>query len=271
MELLKEIRRLYKPVQPSVKNIELNVAYEEFTPNVNLQPYIFCYWQLKSTEPLLESFKYTVVSDGCIDIFFDVHRTDESFIMGFCNQYQEFELGTVFNYFGIRFLPAMFPKLFNISASKLSNRCEPLLNIIPSTANFIAKNFIDKLSISQNIEVFDDYFTGLFDRVNMDVDLRLLKALAKVLESSGVIDIEKDLDTGISIRQLRRLFNFYIGATPKSFGKVIRFQNILSAEPTAQSLRQSKLFFDAGYYDQSHFVKEFKNYFGTTPGAVFKK
>ncbi|MFD2539818.1 hypothetical protein [Sphingobacterium chuzhouense] len=62
-----------------------------------------------------------------------------------------------------------------------------------------------------------------------------------------MLDIEKDLNTGISQRQLRRIFEFYVGDTAKTFSKVIRFQNILRAKPSKQSLRQNKLFFDAGY------------------------
>ena len=78
--------------------------------------------------------------------------------------------------------------------------------------------------------------------------------------------IESDLkNIGISPRQLRRLFDFYIGSSPKTFSQVIRFQNILNAKPSAESLRKNKLFFDAGYYDQAHFIKEFKTMYGQTP------
>ena len=77
------------------------------------------------------------------------------------------------------------------------------------------------------------------------------------------------MNTGVSQRQLRRLFEFYIGDTAKTFAKVVRFQNILRAKPSSQSLRQNKLFFDVGYYDQAHFIKEFKNFYGVTPSKAF--
>ena len=83
-----------------------------------------------------------------------------------------------------------------------------------------------------------------------------------------MLEVEK-LDMGISARQLRRIFEFYIGDTAKTFSKVVRFQNLLRAKPSTQSLQHDKLFFDLGYYDQSHFIKEFKNCFGTTPGKAF--
>ena len=84
-----------------------------------------------------------------------------------------------------------------------------------------------------------------------------------------MLNVETDLNTGISPRQLRRLFEFYIGDSAKTFSQVVRFQNILRAKPSSQSLRQNKLFFDVGYYDQAHFVKEFKNFYGVTPSKAF--
>lgn len=42
------------------------------------------------------------------------------------------------------------------------------------------------------------------------------------------------------------------------------------AKPSMQSLKQNRLFFDAGYYDQSHFIKDFKDFYGITLGKAFE-
>ena len=117
--------------------------------------------------------------------------------------------------------------------------------------------------------LLDIYFSEVVKNRHFDNDVRLYGALQLILMKQGVLDVESDLQTGISSRQLRRLFDFYIGDTPKTFSQVVRFQNILRAKPSSQSLRQNKLFFDAGYYDQAHFIKEFKNFYGVTPGKAF--
>ena len=66
-------------------------------------------------------------------------------------------------------------------------------------------------------------------------------------------------------------FEYYIGDTAKTFSKVVRFQHVLNAKPSSDSLRKSKLFYDAGYYDQAHFIKEFRNFYGVTPSKAFGK
>lgn len=189
--------------------------------------------------------------------------------MGFCKTYTEFPLDNSFHYIGVRFLPAMFPQIFNISAIELSNRFEKLNLVVPHTASFIADSFSLYQNTEQIKKLLDTYYLELISGAKFESDNRLYEAISIILKNFGALNVETDLNTGISPRQLRRLFEFYIGDTAKTFAKVVRFQHILRAKPSSQSLRQNKLFFDAGYYDQAHFIKEFKNFYGVTPGKAF--
>ncbi len=269
MKLSADIRQLYTPIQPTVKQSADHVTYTEFLPDNRLQNIIYRYWQLKTTKTLSDPFIYRVVADGCIDIFFELHNPQDNFVMGFCKKFTEFPLDNSFHYIGVRFLPTMFPQLFKINASELSNRFEQLNNVVPATSAFITNNFQSRQTMDEIKANFDDYFIDLISNTNFDNDSRLYNAIEIILKNFGVVDIERELNTGISPRQLRRLFEFYVGDTAKTFAKVVRFQNILRAKPSTQSLRQNKLFFDVGYYDQAHFIKEFKDFYGVTPSKAF--
>jgi AraC-like DNA-binding protein len=264
-----DIRGLYIPVQPTVKQSAAKVSYQEFAPDSALQGIIYCYWRLHTISPLDEPFVYRVVADGCIDIFFELHNPSENFAMGFCKRNTEFPLENSFNYVGVRFLPTMFPQLFKINAAELSNRFESLDIVVPETANFIASAFGADLSFPETKARLDDYFLNMLKDIVFNPDPRFYQALSIILENYGVLNIEKDLDTGLSPRQLRRLFEYYIGDSAKTFSQVVRFQNILRAKPSQESLRENKLFYESGYYDQAHFIKEFKNLYGVTPGKAF--
>ncbi|MNJ91914.1 Helix-turn-helix domain protein [compost metagenome] len=263
------LRQFYTPVQPTVRLSAASVSYTEFLPSVELQNRIYCYWQLKTNEPLNEQFNYRVVADGCIDIFVELNDPSDSYVMGFCKKFTEFPLENAFNYVGIRFFPSMFPQMFQVSAKELSNRFEQLDSVVPAVAAFIRDNLDASQSMAEIGNLFDQYFKKQANTGNFDEDNRFYGALQLILKNQGIIDVESDLQTGISSRQLRRLFEYYIGDTPKTFSQVVRFQNILKAKPSSQSLRKNKLFFDAGYYDQAHFIKEFKNFYGVTPGKAF--
>ncbi len=270
MKNINNIRQLYLPVQPTVRQSADNVHYREFLPQLELQPFIYCYWQLKTTQPLEEAFQYRVVADGCIDIFFEANTPAYIYVMGFCKKYTQFPLDNDFHYIGIRFLPTMFPQLFKVPAHELSNQFQELAVIHPLTTQFIQEEIQFQRDFERIKDKLDDYFLQLLAKSDFDDDGRLYDAVAIILKNFGVLNIETDLNTGISPRQLRRLFKYYIGDSAKTFSKVVRFQNILRAKPSKQSLKRNKLFYQ-GYYDQAHFIKEFKNFYGVTPGTAFRR
>ncbi|RYG16874.1 MAG: AraC family transcriptional regulator, partial [Chitinophagaceae bacterium] len=131
-------------------------------------------------------------------------------------------------------MPTMFPQMFGINASELSNKAEQLTNVIPDVASFIQSHFHQFQQSDEIKALLDECFLSQNQPINYDG--RLYNAIDIILKNYGVLNVERDLDTGISARQLRRLFEFYIGDTPKTFSKVVRFQHILKAKPSSQSL-----------------------------------
>lgn len=271
MKGLESIRELYKPVQPAVSIEDDIIQYKEFYPSKDIESFVYCYWQLKVRKKLNEPYLYRVVSDGCIDIFFEASNPEHSFIMGFYRKYTEFQIGLSFNYYGIRFFPSAFSLLFNINAKTLSNQSQRLMNILPEFSAWLSK-------LSQVISAGDvDWETKLNHEIKriielnkIVIDVRFYNSLIEILQRNGFIDIENDLDVGLGIRQLRRIYNYYIGTTPKAFSNVVRFQHILNAKPSLQSLKTNKIYYDVGFYDQAHFIKSFKAFYGVSPSQAFR-
>ncbi|MBO9151665.1 DUF6597 domain-containing transcriptional factor [Chitinophaga sp. GCM10012297] len=261
MLTLPVIRRLFHPRQPSLRNADNGVRYTELPPHPALSAFIYCYWELHTTRPLNGPFSYRVVADGCMDIFINVFNPEESWLAGFSASYSEFALETEFHYTGVRFLPAAFPLLFGIPASDMTDRVEPLQLLLPEVAR--------ELALLPAPEHFDNYFLRVLANSQFRVDTRFFDAMDRILQSKGAMQAEQ-LAEGISARQLRRLFDRYVGESPKTFSKVVRFQQVLQAKPSAESLRKNKIFYDAGYYDQAHFIREFRAMYGLSPHAALK-
>jgi len=263
------IRKLYKPIQPSIKLGNEQISYQEIRPAKDIEEFIYCYWQLKTISPLSNSFSYRVVSDGCIDIFLELDNPKRNFVMGFCRKFTEFPIGKSFNYFGIRFLPSAFPSLFQIDAKELSNSSQELNLILPDFAEWISNMTVQDDASEKTIGLLNTKFNTVIRDNKYTIDLRFYEALIHIFHRKGFLDIETDLNTGLSSRQLRRLFNYYIGVTPKAFSNVVRFQYILHAKPSKQSLKENKIYYDVGFYDQAHFIKSFKTFYGVSPVEAF--
>ena len=266
------IRTHFQPFQPTIEHTSPSlISYEEIQPSEKLENYIYCYWRLHTKEKLEEPYLYRVVSDGCIDILFEQSRPEQVFINGFSPKYIEFELEPTFDYLGIRFLPTGYPTLFDTSADTLTNQFLPLGQVNTTIDTAIKNNVVGKLDLASSKKVFDTLFASFLDQdAPPSIDQRFENALNQILEAHGHIAIT-DLDVGLSERQLRRLFKFYFGESGKAFSKIVRFQNILAAKPSTQSLKHQKIYYSNGYYDQAHFIKEFKEFYGVTPSRAFGK
>ncbi len=258
------IRSLYSPVQPAAA-INSRVEYTEYAPDARLQNLIYCYWELKTRQPLDESFNYHVVTDGCIDLFFDTRNPSDNYVMGFSTAYTRFPLGRSFHYAGVRFRPGAFPQMIRTEATELTDRFEHLSHISPEISSFISKRFGPGAgTIPSKKELLDQYFLQHLHKTNIEFDPRITRALQTIFQSSGNLRIREQLDPGISNRQLCRLFNTYIGGTPKTFSKIVRFQKLIhSMNPRSDNIP----YWDAGYFDQAHFIKDFKTLSGLTPSA----
>jgi AraC-like DNA-binding protein len=262
------IRNLYTPIQPTVSQLSKDVSYSEVYPDQLLQNYIYCYWTLKSNAPLINPFNYLVVADGCIDIFIDASSPIDSYIMGFCNKYTQFLLENSFHYIGIRFLPSIFPAMFNVDAMELSNQVEYLELVVPKLASFVSAVLSQEEQVANIDEHLNRFFIHHLNSISLRHDGRLNMAVNLILKDPGMVNLEKSLDVGISSRQLRRLFQYYIGDCPKMFSQVIRFQKELSTITSSNRRPVNNPELNMNYYDQAHHIKTFKNFYGLTPGKV---
>ena len=69
---------------------------------------------------------------------------------------------------------------------------------------------------------------------------------------------------GITSRYLQKLFLQYTGLTPKLYSKINRFQNSLRLV-IKKDISLTSIAYDCGYFDQSHFIRDFKSFTGLTP------
>lgn len=266
MRELRLIRELYYPFHPVAKLKTDIVYYAEFAPHISLQPYIFHYWEMKTRGRLEKKFDHRVVPNGCIDIYFESGSPHQAFVTGVSNRHSSVSLSREFHYIGICFVPTVAPQLFKLNGSDLQNHHELLENVAPSLANYIGSVFTPGLSQENIKALLDKHFIREISRLNVKCDSRVLHALHNIFVTNGRLRVESDLDVGMSIRQLRRVFDTYIGDSPKSFARTVRFQKCLQA--TVLDPTTAKVFYDFGYYDQVHYIKDFKKLYGLTPTEV---
>jgi AraC-like DNA-binding protein len=73
--------------------------------------------------------------------------------------------------------------------------------------------------------------------------------------------------SNVSTRQLERLFHERVGLSPKQFVRIVRFQEVLRATRSGADCGWAAVALEHGFYDQAHFINDFKAFVGRTPGG----
>lgn len=95
------------------------------------------------------------------------------------------------------------------------------------------------------------------------------QAVRLIRQQKGIVRI-KDLASSLYISQdpLEKRFRTLVGSTPKQFASIVRLRNLIKKYPSYTSLTQAS--YDAGYFDQSHFIKDFRQFTGQSPKDFFQ-
>jgi len=266
----------YKPFQSMAETIRKCscICCRQYLPSEYLQPYISCYWTMTSDIELEEPISHRVIPDGCVDIIFDLNEHSyqkAASIVGTMTKPILAELKSRINYLAIRFLPGGFLHFFDNPAYDFTDRIIPLEMISGKKEHYLTERLFGENHTKNKIKLLESHFGKLLMR-NTRNDPAVTTALYNIVKHKGNIRISQlSKIANSSQRQLCRKFNKWIGTSPQSFCRIIRFQSILRMLPHRSRCNLLSIALDGGYYDQAHFIHEFSSYYGLNPSEFLKR
>lgn len=205
----------------------------------------------------------TAVPDGCVDILLSIYGgRAEGYVYGTVTKNAPAVVEAGHFYFGVRFRPGYLPKGLNLAIPELVD------NRVSLTSLLGGQEFLEQAANCHNIQGCAEaarVFLGMGGDWRTNGLLQQLIALVE--RRCGDIHIS-DLaeETGYSARYIGRVFSNNLGLSPKSFAKFIRFQCALRELNETRTVNLAELAVAHGYYDQSHFIREFHDLAAVTPG-----
>jgi AraC-like DNA-binding protein len=113
----------------------------------------------------------------------------------------------------------------------------------------------------------NSFFHELAIKQTLSNQVLIQASLNFITAHKGAVTIQQLIKyTGYTERHIERAFNENIGIGPKKFGSIVKlhsFLKLLKNKPAEDNI--TGICFDAGYFDQSHLIREFRKYTGITP------
>jgi len=163
---------------------------------------------------------------------------------------------------GAQLLPGASELLFGVPASELAQHHTLLDDLWGRSASLAREQLLEAGSPDRQIEVFESLLAARLPAVR-----GLHPAIAQALEQFWTTDDVRKvvMSSGYSHRRFIALFRHAVGLTPKLYCRVLRFQKALRRVAANPSPSWVDLAMAAGYSDQPHFTREFRDFAGVTP------
>lgn len=167
----------------------------------------------------------------------------------------------------IVFRPHGVKSFFNFPITELLNENLSLQDLINNEAIELEDKLLNSPNNKQRIAHLENFLTG---RLICNNEFERVEHAIKMIENSKGQIKARDIahDVCLGIKQFERIFSKYVGVNPKKFASIIRFQNVIQMN-SKDKRSLSQIAVDNGYYDQSHFIHDFRSLTGLTPKAFF--
>jgi AraC-like DNA-binding protein len=254
------------------------MTYLTFEPQPDLAALVKCYWTLE-VPAQQDVERQLIVPDGCIEMAFilgdDIMRyiSEDEFVLQpramvlgqITRQFYIKPTGAV-DSFAVRFYPYGFASFARVDINTLSNTETPLSALFGEEASrLLVQRIVRANNTKARIGIVESF---LIDRMGEKetIDTIVHEAIEAMLETKSTGAIQNILkENASSRRRLEREFRQKIGVSPKQLSKVIRLQAALKMVLNRQSQSLTKIAYESKYYDQAHFIRDFKEFTGTTP------
>ncbi|EHB62730.1 MULTISPECIES: helix-turn-helix domain-containing protein [Paenibacillus] len=259
------------------------MVFHTYIPSLPLSRFIDFCWLYQGCD---RSFNLEhVLPDGCAELIINLHEDKfrvynrnlhhvqtffGSILSGSQSEYVVIDTASQVYVMGVHFKPGgLFPFL-SFPASEVHDQVVSLDTLWGTEANELRDQLLDADTPEIKFRLMEQF---MFSMVRKPLQHHpavsyALKEMYKLPGMRSTADLSQHL--GFSKRHFIQMFCNEVGVTPKLFGRIRRFQEVLHLIHRGEQINWGDIVFDCGYYDQAHFNHDFRAFSGLNPTTYMK-
>ncbi|MFD2613977.1 DUF6597 domain-containing transcriptional factor [Paenibacillus gansuensis] len=241
---------------------EQNFRLMRYSPAETLKPFVLHYWTVSWDLKGLPPYDQHVVPNPCVNLVVERNRTA---IYGPAKEKFSSRLSGKGCVFGVKFRPGGFYPFYRQPVSGWNGSPLPIHQALNINSDQLEALILHQTSEEHMVTEMERILInsmpgpdGMIERIHSIIEqIKHDRSLTKVDELCETLSMNK--------RTLQRLFEQYVGVSPKWVIQLYRLQNAAERLEAALTADWAGLSAELGYYDQSHFIKDFRTVIGQTP------
>jgi len=190
----------------------------------------------------------------------------DGWFMGVWTRRFLFEYPTPVRLVGVHFKPWGISPFAGMPATELGDRWVPVDAVWQRSLDRIRNQLGDIASATETLRVLEEELRSrLAGAPSRGLDL-IQRTGGRLETSHGAVAVGALADAaGVSGNHLAAQFKSHVGVTPKRVARIYRFARLILSVDAPRPVDWPELAHTAGYFDQAHFSREFKDFTGHTP------
>jgi AraC-like DNA-binding protein len=167
--------------------------------------------------------------------------------------------------FGIKFKPGGFRPFLKFATSKLADRVVAAESILGKDVNALESILLSSGEENEKVEAANAFFRARMPKPDAVIEA-VGRIVERILEERDIKTVDDLVDrTGIGKRSLQRMFNEYVGVSPKWVIRRYRLHELVERFNSNDEPRWADLALELGYFDQAHLINDFRSITGYSP------
>lgn len=173
---------------------------------------------------------------------------------------------------GVRFWPAGTRAMIGAAMSEFTDERLALDDAVPGATARLVDQIASAPDARVRCEILQDFVADVAAANARYQDAAVNHWVRRILNVNGKMSIASlARDSDISSRQLERRFRTQIGIPPRLFANVVRFRSVFDSLSGASKPDWVGMAINAGYFDQSHMIKDFHRFLGCSPSEFLSE
>lgn len=172
----------------------------------------------------------------------------------------------------VEFYPAGACHFFNFPLSEIQNQSIDLSDIFRDEITQVEEELFENKTIQGKVAVIENFLMGKYSPILHHDQLLICQGVQLIKQNRGQFSAnvlaEKLM---VTTKSLERKFSGLLGKTPKQYIKLVRFRETLNDFSRQKNRPLTEFAYRNGYFDQAHFIRDFKSFSGYTPGEFAAK
>ena len=250
-----------------------------------LQPYIKAICSMESNEGAEDLHAFRVLPDTCAELFVNYRqvplahipgRTNDenarSFVVFRMSSFMDVQLQPGLGCITVCFQPGTAHYFFPLPMDEVSDSITALKYLWKNVAMEMEEKVAGAKTNEERVAIIQQFLLRQVTAKKYPEDKRLQHCLWQINLLKGQVSVnELSKHANLSERQLSRHFKNCVGLSPKEYTKVNRFIHSLLQLKKYPALSLTAIAYESGYYDQAHFIHDYKTYAGLTPGELLSQ